>query len=224
MHVAGWRAPLKPQYLTYPHVQFSVALLGVVQHQVGVSVVESSHQRRLQQHGLHLLHPPHPQALVANLGAKLTGCGLEEEHAAERQWGSVTKDRQSESSLVSKLSKNKMWMVDDRRRGRVRGKQEVVMQFPWWRRCSVLMQSHKTLAIKVSAASVCEKAQTNSSVDCWWDTLRDCGVKDLNGARIGTSSETPPNHSCSQGMWSHDDDDDKRHYTQGWQQPALLCS
>lgn len=192
---------LKPQYLTYPHVQVSAVLAAVVQHQVGVSIVESSHHWWLQQHGLHLLHPPHPQTLITNLRAKLTRGGLEGEHAAKKDSegkedknASVT---ETESFWLHSWVKT-MWVVADRR-GRGRGIQEAVVRFFALRRCSELKQSHMTLV----TSSISESVGTNWALvwllqghfkGWWW-------WKDLNGVRIETPSQTPPNNRrCGQMM------------------------
>ena len=79
--------------LTYPHVEVSPLLSTVVQHQVGVSIEESAHLGGIQLHRLHLLHPPHPQALLPNLWAELARRCLEGEHAARRD----------ENRLVTKI-------------------------------------------------------------------------------------------------------------------------
>lgn len=63
-------------------MQVSPLVSSVLQDQVGVPVEEGPHLRRLQQHRLHLLHPPHLQALFPGVRPKLTRHCLEVKHSA----------------------------------------------------------------------------------------------------------------------------------------------
>lgn len=72
------------QSLTYPHVEVGSQLATVLQHQIGVPVIKGSHLGGVQEHCLHLLHPPHSEARLPDLWTELTRCGLEGEHTAQR--------------------------------------------------------------------------------------------------------------------------------------------
>ena len=83
--------------LTDPHVDVRPGLPAVVQHQVGVSVEEGPHLGGLQRDGLHLLHPPHPQAGLTHLWAELPLGWLQREHSGDERERDDELEREQQS-------------------------------------------------------------------------------------------------------------------------------